>query len=72
MLLPQFCGKWDVSYPECANFTGIEAELRFRCQVLNILMRDWKKEEGAKVLIFTKSVKLLDMLDYHLNSHGVS
>ncbi|OCB85855.1 hypothetical protein A7U60_g6986 [Sanghuangporus baumii] len=51
ILLPQFCGKWDV---------------------LNILLREWQKDQTNKVLIFTKSVKLLDMLDYHLNSNNYS
>ncbi|KAL5520387.1 hypothetical protein ACEPAG_9611 [Sanghuangporus baumii] len=51
ILLPQFCGKWDV---------------------LNILLREWQKDRTNKVLIFTKSVKLLDMLDYHLNSNNYS
>jgi SNF2 family DNA or RNA helicase len=39
-------------------------------QVLNLLLRDWKREPHTKVLIFTKSVKLLDMLDYHLSNSG--
>ncbi|KAI0632843.1 P-loop containing nucleoside triphosphate hydrolase protein [Trametes polyzona] len=38
--------------------------------VLETLLREWKKEGGNKVLIFTKSVKLLDMLEFHLNSRG--
>lgn len=36
-------------------------------QVLNTLLDEWRKDETNKVLIFTKSVKLLDMLDYHLS-----
>ncbi|EJD04971.1 uncharacterized protein FOMMEDRAFT_154122 [Fomitiporia mediterranea MF3/22] len=51
ILLPQFCGKWDV---------------------LNLLLKEWQKDRTNKVLIFTKSVKLLDMLDYHLNSNSYS
>ncbi|THH04714.1 hypothetical protein EW145_g5316 [Phellinidium pouzarii] len=51
ILLPQFCGKWDV---------------------LNLLLKGWQKTHSDKVLIFTKSVKLLDMLDYHLNSNSYS
>ena len=39
-------------------------------QVLETLLREWKKEAN-KVLIFTKSVKLLDMLEFHLNAQGV-
>ncbi|TDL26985.1 hypothetical protein BD410DRAFT_836072 [Rickenella mellea] len=49
MLLPQYCGKWDV---------------------LNKLLSEWRKDPTNKVLIFTKSVKLLDMLEYHLNTHN--
>lgn len=41
-------------------------------QVLNILLKEWQRERQSKVLIFTKSVKLLDMLDYHMNSNGAS
>ncbi|KAH8114900.1 P-loop containing nucleoside triphosphate hydrolase protein [Phellopilus nigrolimitatus] len=51
ILLPQFCGKWDV---------------------LNLLLKEWQKDRANKVLIFTKSVKLLDMLDYHLNRNSYS
>ncbi|OSD03707.1 hypothetical protein PYCCODRAFT_1490777 [Trametes coccinea BRFM310] len=38
--------------------------------VLETLLREWKKEGGNKVLIFTKSVKLLEMLEFHLNTRG--
>ncbi|KAG6907721.1 hypothetical protein DXG01_007634 [Tephrocybe rancida] len=31
---------------------------------------EWKKDATNKVLIFTKSVKLLEMLEFHLNSKG--
>ncbi|KAF9445975.1 hypothetical protein P691DRAFT_804938 [Macrolepiota fuliginosa MF-IS2] len=37
---------------------------------LEILLREWHKDPSNKVLIFTKSVKLLDMLDFHLKSRG--
>lgn len=39
-------------------------------QVLDTLLKDWRKDRLNKVLIFTKSVKLLDMLDFHLKNHG--
>ncbi|KAI8972582.1 P-loop containing nucleoside triphosphate hydrolase protein [Trametes punicea] len=39
--------------------------------VLETLLKEWKREGSNKVLIFTKSVKLLDMLDFHLNSRGL-
>ena len=35
--------------------------------MLNVLLEEWKKDQTNKILIFTKSVKLLEMLDYHLN-----
>lgn len=35
---------------------------------LEVLLREWRKDLTNKVLIFTKSVKLLDMLDFHLSS----
>ena len=38
-------------------------------QVLETLLREWKKDAN-KVLIFTKSVKLLDMLEFHLSAQG--
>ncbi|TBU31240.1 P-loop containing nucleoside triphosphate hydrolase protein [Dichomitus squalens] len=38
-------------------------------QVLETLLKDWKKDSN-KVLIFTKSVKLLEMLEFHLNAEG--
>lgn len=37
--------------------------------VLEILLKEWRKETN-KVLIFTKSVKLLEMLEFHLNTRG--
>ncbi|KAL1938981.1 hypothetical protein VTO73DRAFT_11134 [Trametes versicolor] len=39
-------------------------------QVLETLLKGWKREGGNKVLIFTKSVKLLEMLEFHLNSRN--
>ncbi|KAH9856351.1 P-loop containing nucleoside triphosphate hydrolase protein [Lenzites betulinus] len=38
--------------------------------VLETLLREWKREGGNKVLIFTKSVKLLEMLEFHLNTRN--
>lgn len=42
-------------------------ELCGKWAALNNLLRSWRDEGGNKVLIFTKSVKLLDMLEHHLN-----
>ncbi|KAH0833982.1 RAD26-like SNF2 family DNA-dependent ATPase [Lanmaoa asiatica] len=38
--------------------------------VLDTLLKDWRKDRSNKVLIFTKSVKLLDMLEFHLKNRG--
>ncbi|TFY76961.1 hypothetical protein EWM64_g7051 [Hericium alpestre] len=35
--------------------------------VLETLLREWRKDPSNKVLIFTKSVKLLEMLEFHLD-----
>jgi len=38
--------------------------------VLELLLKEWRKDPTNKVLIFTKSVKLLVMLEFHLNTRG--
>ncbi|KIJ61227.1 hypothetical protein HYDPIDRAFT_97032 [Hydnomerulius pinastri MD-312] len=38
--------------------------------VLDTLLKEWRKDLSNKVLIFTKSVKLLDMLEFHLNTNS--
>ncbi|GLB44628.1 putative SNF2 family N-terminal domain containing protein [Lyophyllum shimeji] len=38
--------------------------------VLEHLLLEWRKDPTNKVLIFTKSVKLLEMLEFHLKSRG--
>ncbi|KAF8890663.1 P-loop containing nucleoside triphosphate hydrolase protein [Infundibulicybe gibba] len=38
--------------------------------VLETLLMEWRKDHSNKVLIFTKSVKLLDMLEFHLKARG--
>ncbi|KAF8968711.1 P-loop containing nucleoside triphosphate hydrolase protein [Flammula alnicola] len=37
---------------------------------LEVLLKEWRKDRTNKVLIFTKSVKLLEMLEFHLNTRG--
>ncbi|KIM41907.1 hypothetical protein M413DRAFT_445116 [Hebeloma cylindrosporum] len=37
---------------------------------LEVLLKEWRKDRTNKVLIFTKSVKLLEMLDFHLQTRG--
>lgn len=39
-------------------------------EVLETLLQEWRKDPVNKVLIFTKSVKLLEMLEYHLKNNG--
>ena len=39
-------------------------------QILEELLRDWSKGSSNKVLIFTKSIKLLRMLAFHVKSNG--
>ncbi|KAF4588687.1 hypothetical protein EYR40_010240 [Pleurotus pulmonarius] len=39
-------------------------------RALEMLLTDWRKDRTNKVLIFTKSVKLLTMLEFHLNNRG--
>ncbi|PSS30856.1 hypothetical protein PHLCEN_2v2583 [Hermanssonia centrifuga] len=39
--------------------------------VLEALLKKWRKDRTNKVLIFTKSVKLLEMLEYHLNAESL-
>ncbi|OBZ74648.1 DNA excision repair protein ERCC-6-like 2 [Grifola frondosa] len=39
--------------------------------VLEKLLEDWRTDRTNKVLIFTKSVKLLEMLEFHVRSRGL-
>ncbi|KAG6890202.1 hypothetical protein C0995_010213 [Termitomyces sp. Mi166 len=39
--------------------------------VLELLLKEWCKDPTNKVLVFTKSVKLLEMLEFHLKSRGL-
>ncbi|KAJ8516205.1 hypothetical protein ONZ45_g6480 [Pleurotus djamor] len=39
-------------------------------KALDTLLTEWRKDPTNKVLIFTKSVKLLSMLEFHLNNRG--
>ena len=42
----------------------------FSEQILESLLQEWRKDPTNKVLIFTKSVKLLEILDFHLQSQS--
>jgi len=48
---------------------SINIEVIFQ-QALEVLLKEWRKDRTNKVLIFTKSVKLLEMLDFHLQTRG--
>lgn len=37
-------------------------------KALEVLLKEWRKDRTNKVLIFTKSVKLLEMLEFHLGA----
>lgn len=39
-------------------------------QVLQTLLEEWHKDKTNKVLVFTKSVKLLEILEYHVESQS--
>ena len=67
MLKPQYCGKWAVRISDiCGDPRGF---LTYG-KVLDTLLKEWRKDRSNKVLIFTKSVKLLEMLDFHLGNNG--
>jgi hypothetical protein len=42
--------------------------LKNRFKALEALLKEWRKDRTNKVLIFTKSVKLLEMLEFHLSA----
>ena len=65
MMQPKYCGKWGVSSFKYDFFILL---LKTRFKALEVLLKEWRKDRTNKVLIFTKSVKLLDMLEFHLGS----
>ncbi|KAJ7279022.1 P-loop containing nucleoside triphosphate hydrolase protein, partial [Mycena rebaudengoi] len=48
----------------------LEAQYCGKWTVLLTLLDDWRKDRTNKALIFTKSVKLLEMLSFHLKIQG--
>ncbi|TFK69776.1 hypothetical protein BDN72DRAFT_585227 [Pluteus cervinus] len=38
--------------------------------ILDLLLQEWRKDPTNKLLIFTKSVKLIGMLEFHLSARG--
>lgn len=56
----RMCGKWKVrAFSRSLTLTN-------HLQVLKDLLDVWRREGDNKVLIFTKSVKLLEMLEHRL------
>jgi hypothetical protein len=65
MMQAKYCGKWAVSsFFIYFNFFW----LKDRFKALEVLLKEWRKDRTNKVLIFTKSVKLLEMLEFHLGA----
>lgn len=65
----QICGKWEV---RAFLHPGLIRLTIFCMKVLEKLLHLWKKESGQKnkVLIFSKSVKLLEFLSMWLGASG--
>lgn len=64
MMQAKYCGKWAVS----SFFIYFIIFLEDRFKALEVLLKEWRKDRTNKVLIFTKSVKLLEMLEFHLGA----
>ena len=64
MMQAKYCGKWAVS----SFFIYFILLLKDRFKALEVLLKEWRKDRTNKVLIFTKSVKLLEMLEFHLGA----
>jgi len=63
-LQPQYCGKWAVSL-----FKSVwRLFLMLNSKILEKLLQEWHQDPTNKVLIFTKSIKLLTMLAFHLKN----
>lgn len=65
MFDPEYCGKWKVGSRPLLDISVLRVD-----KVLNSLLAEWRAEGSNKVLIFTKSVQLLKMLELHLNSQS--
>ncbi|KAH7909981.1 RAD26-like SNF2 family DNA-dependent ATPase [Hygrophoropsis aurantiaca] len=48
----------------------LQPQLCGKWGVLDTLLKEWRKDRLNKVLVFTKSVKLLEMLEFHLSNNG--
>jgi DNA excision repair protein ERCC-6-like 2 len=65
--LEEHCGKWKVII---LAGNGRAIALTPISQVLQALLEEWHKDKTNKVLVFTKSVKLLEILEYHVESQS--
>jgi hypothetical protein len=66
MMQAKYCGKWAVSSFYLFIYSTLLLKDRFKA--LEVLLKEWRKDRTNKVLIFTKSVKLLEMLEFHLGA----
>ncbi|KAF9006951.1 P-loop containing nucleoside triphosphate hydrolase protein [Cyathus striatus] len=48
----------------------LQAQYCGKWAALDTLLKEWRKDPSNKVLVFTKSVKLLEMLQFHLSTRG--
>ncbi|KAJ3572782.1 hypothetical protein NP233_g2852 [Leucocoprinus birnbaumii] len=64
----------DIAFPDgnAPKYGAAIMQTRYcgKWATLEVLLREWAKDSSNKVLIFTKSVKLLEMLDFHLKTQG--
>ncbi|KZT37181.1 hypothetical protein SISSUDRAFT_988082 [Sistotremastrum suecicum HHB10207 ss-3] len=63
----------NIAFPDGAPSYGLaifDPNLCGKWAVLNTLLQTWRREQGNKVLVFTRSVKLIEMLKYHLSREG--
>lgn len=65
----------DIAFPDGAPSYAKAIFVPQNCgkwQALEQLLNDWLKVRSNKILVFTKSKKLLRMLDFHLQRRGQS
>jgi DNA excision repair protein ERCC-6-like 2 len=65
---PNLCGKWLVRF---ARLSARAPTLTI-FQVLETLLLEWHQDQSNKVLIFTKSIKLLEILQFRLQARSES
>ncbi|TEB22485.1 hypothetical protein FA13DRAFT_1641399 [Coprinellus micaceus] len=63
----------DVIFPHenpSQDLAFLQPQLCGKWKTLAALLKDWRKDPTNKVLIFTKSIKLLNMLDHHIKTRS--